>query len=211
MGDPRRLKSKYSGPGHPWQSARIEEERKIINEYGLKTKRELWKASSMLKAFANQAKRLFALRTKQAELETKQLLERLSRLGLLPSGSKLDDVLALHVRNLLDRRLQSVLVTKGFARTHKQARQFIVHGHVMIGKRKLSAPSYIVPVAEEGMLVFVEKSSLFNPEHPERVSVPVKKEKVEEKKEERPPRKVVRRVKKSRPKPAKKEAAESKK
>lgn len=168
MGDPRKLRSKYAGPGHPWQRARLEEERVIIREYGLATKRELWKVNSKLKSFANQAKRLFALRTAQAELEKKQLLDRVARLGLLPAGAKLDDVLALTVRDLLNRRLQTLVLKKGLARTPRQARQFIVHEHVMVGPKKVSAPSYLVPVEEEAQIAFVANSSLANAEHPER-------------------------------------------
>jgi len=169
MGDPRKIRGKYSGPGHPWQRVRIEEERILVIEYGLGTKRELWKATSKLKAFANQAKRLIALRTSQAELEKKQLLDRVARLGLLPSGAKLDDVLALNVKNLLNRRLQTLVLKKGLGRTPSQSRQFIVHGHIMIGPQKISAPGYLVPVAEEPQISFVGNSSLANPEHPERI------------------------------------------
>jgi len=168
MGDPRKFKSKYSRPGHPWQLARIEEERVLVREYGLRTKRELWKVSSKLKVFANQAKRLIALRTEQSALEGKQLLGRLSKLGLLPAGAKLDDVLALNIKNLLDRRLQTIILKKGFARTPLQARQFIIHEHVVVGKRNVTAPSYLVPVGEESSVSLVAASTLANPEHPER-------------------------------------------
>ncbi len=168
MGDPRRFTNKYSGPAHPWQRARIEEERGLVREYGLKTKRELWKVSSKLKSYANQAKKLIALRTVQAEREKKQLLDRMNRLGLLPAGAKLDDILALNLKDLLNRRLQTLVLKKGLARTPNQARQFIVHEHVMIGPRKISAPSYLVLAAEETQISFVANSSLGNPEHPER-------------------------------------------
>jgi len=168
MGDPRKFKSKYSGPGHPWQRARLEEERVLVREYGLSTKRELWKINSKLKDFATQAKRLIALRTVQAELEKKQLLDRVARLGLLPAGAKLDDVLALTVKDLLNRRLQTLVLKKGLARTPMQSRQFIVHEHVMVGPRKITAPSYLVPIVEEALVSFVANSSLANPEHPER-------------------------------------------
>lgn len=167
MGDPRKIRGKYSGPGHPWQRARIEAEKELVVEYGLSTKRELWKANSKLKDFANQAKRLIALRTAQAELETKQLLDRVARLGLLKTGAKLDDVLGLTIKNLLDRRLQTLVLRKGMARTPGQARQYIVHEHVMIGPKKITAPSYIVPIAEEAQISFVGNSTLANPEHPE--------------------------------------------
>ncbi len=168
MGDPRKIKSKYAGPGHPWQRARIEEERILVREYGLTTKRELWKITSKLKTFANQAKRLIALRTTQAELEKKQLLDRVARLGLLPAGAKLDDVLALTVKNLLNRRLQTLVLKKGLARTPLQSRQFIVHEHVMVGQNKITAPSYLVPIEQEPQISFVANSSLASAEHPER-------------------------------------------
>jgi small subunit ribosomal protein S4 len=172
MGDPRKFKSKYSGPGHPWQRARLEEEGVLAREYGLATKRELWKVASKLKTFASQAKRLIALRTVQSEREKKQLLDRVARLGLLPAGAKLDDVLALTVKDLLNRRLQTVVLKKGLARTPRQARQFIVHEHILVGSKKVSAPSYLVPVSEENLVSFVSNSSLANPEHPERAIKP---------------------------------------
>lgn len=168
MGDPRKFTNKFAKPGHPWQRARMAEEKPIQKEYGLKTKNELWKATSALKSFANQAKRLTALRTQQAETEKKQLLERLARLGLLKTGATLDDVLALTVKNLLERRLQTIVMRKGLARTAVQSRQLIVHGHVLIKDKKVSAPSYIVPTSEESNITFTPKSSFANPEHPER-------------------------------------------
>src|SRR3989344_2860390 len=168
MGDPRTLKAKYSGPRHPWQRARLEEENLLGREYGLKTKRELWKITSKVKTFAAQAKKIIATRTAQSELEKKQLLDRLARLGLLPSGASLDDVLALTSRKLLDRRLQSVIDKKGLARTHNQARQYIVHAHVLVADKKVTAPSYIVPIADEPTISFIANSTLANPEHPER-------------------------------------------
>ncbi len=188
MGDPRRFKSKYSGPGHPWQRTRIEEERILKKEFGLATKRELWKADSKLKSFAGQAKTLIALRTAQAEVEKKQLLERLARYGLLPKNAKLSDVLALSIKDLLNRRLQTVVLRKGFARTPRQARQFIVHEHIMVGEKKVSAPSYLVPIDEEASISFVGNSSLANPEHPERAIKAKPKAEIAKKAAEKKPR-----------------------
>ncbi len=168
MGDPRRLRKKYARPGHPWQQARMDAERVLVKEYGLRTKTELWKVSTTVKSFASQAKRLIALRTEQAKVESKQLLDRLARIGMLPAGSKLDDVLGLSAKSLLDRRLQTLVMKKGLARTPRQSRQFISHGHVIVGAKMVSSPSYIVPVLEEPQISFVAKSSLSNAEHPER-------------------------------------------
>ncbi|VVB81618.1 30S ribosomal protein S4 [uncultured archaeon] len=170
MGDPRKFRGKYSGPAHPWQAARIEEESLLVREYGMRTKRELWKVVSKLKSFKNQAKSLIALRTEQSKLEGKQLLARLNRLGLLPLTASLDDVLALTLKNLLDRRLQTFVFKKGLARTPLQSRQFIVHEHVFVGKKQVCSPCYLVPVSEEDQIGIIATSSLANPEHPERVT-----------------------------------------
>jgi len=210
MGEPRRLRSKYSGPGHPWQAERIKQEKALIYEFGLTTKRELWKANSKLKAIANQAKRLIALRTEQSEVEAKQLLGRLSRLGMLTSEAQLNDVLALQVQDVLGRRLQTVLAKKGLARSPKQARQFIVHGHVKVGEKTVNAPSYLVPLGEEDKIVFVEKSSLSNPEHPEReLKKSVVIEKPEEEAEEKPKKTKKAPAKKAEKKEAPKEKKEA--
>ena len=90
MGDPKFLRRTYDTPKHPWEAARMEEERKLLQKYGLKNKRELWKAQSILRGFRGQARDLQArLRVgePQARRETDQLIGRLTRLGLLPVGT----------------------------------------------------------------------------------------------------------------------------
>ncbi|MCX6706616.1 MAG: 30S ribosomal protein S4, partial [Candidatus Woesearchaeota archaeon] len=66
MGDPKKTRKKYYTPHHPWNRTRIDEERIIKIEYGMKNKREIFKMSSLLKDFKGQAKKLIALRTAQA-------------------------------------------------------------------------------------------------------------------------------------------------
>jgi small subunit ribosomal protein S4 len=176
MGDPRKLHNKFSRPGHPWQRERIEEERALAREYGLKNKREIWRTRSQLKTFADLAKKLIAARGTQAEKEQQQLLSRLARLGLVKSGAQLDDVLGLQLKNLLERRLQTMIVRKGLARSMNQARQFIVHEHITVGSRVVTAPSYHVPLDEEGTMAFITNSTLANTAHPERALPPKKPE-----------------------------------
>jgi small subunit ribosomal protein S4 len=163
------------GPGHPWQKERIEEERILLNEYGLKNKQELWRLSTKVKDFTQQAKRLIAATGKQADLEKQQLFNRLQRLGLVHAGAKLDDILSLTLKNILDRRLQSLVYKKGFARSIKQARQFITHQHVNVGGKIVSAPSYLVPVGDEHSLSIIAASGLSKADHPERIPLPPKK------------------------------------
>jgi small subunit ribosomal protein S4 len=81
MGDPKFLRRRYDTPKHPWEAGRMEEERKLLTKYGLKNKRELWKAQSILRRFRGQARELQArLRAgeAQAQRETALLLARLS-------------------------------------------------------------------------------------------------------------------------------------
>ncbi|MBS3131479.1 30S ribosomal protein S4 [Candidatus Woesearchaeota archaeon] len=173
----KRHRKKYATPSHPWQRERIEEEKGLVSKYGIRRKYELWKMKTILKNFTNQAKTLMKGESTNNDKEAKQLMERLSRLGLMDRNAQLSQVLGLKIENVLDRRLQTLVDKKNFARSASQARQFITHGHIIVGGKKISAPSYLVPVAEEATIQFVDNSSLANPEHPERAIAPEEKEK----------------------------------
>jgi len=160
MGDPKKRRKQYNTPIHPWQKARIDEEKLLMKEYGLKNKKEIWKLASKTRDFARQAKKLIANTTPQGELERKQLMARLASLNVLTANSNLDDVLGLSTKNLMDRRLQTMLVKKGIAKSMKEARQFIVHGHIMIGSSKITVPSYLVKKDEEDRLAFMPNSAI---------------------------------------------------
>ncbi len=168
MGDPRKPRKKYSTPGHPWQKARIDEETALIKEYGLKNKTEIWKMSSILKKAQVQSKKLIVTTSQQGELERVNLLKKLQNIGLITTESTVDDILGLTINNILERRLQTILVRKGLARTMKQARQMITHGHIVVSEIKVTSPSYIVSVSEESTVEYIQKSSFSNPDHPER-------------------------------------------
>ncbi len=181
MGSPKHLRKRYATPSHPWQKVRIEQEKVILQEYGLKNKKEIWRMDSLLRRFKQQAKSLIARTDAQSKKEEKQLIDRLVKLNLVKENAKMDDILGLDIKNVMDRRLQTQVFSKGFARSTKQARQFITHGHVMIGEKKITIPSYLVKQDEENIIRFDERSSLVSPEHPERAVI--KKEKPEIKKE----------------------------
>ncbi len=167
MGTVRRLRSKFEGPSHPWEAERIEEEKKLTKEFGLKNKKEIWKTTSKLRGLKKQAKNLIADRSEQARKEEKLLLEKLANWGVLKEGATLDDVLEINTRQLLARRLQSVTLTKGLARSSKQARQMISHGHITINKKKTNIPSYLVKISEESKMEYSPNSKFKDPEHPE--------------------------------------------
>jgi small subunit ribosomal protein S4 len=184
MGDPRRIRSKYEGPRHPWERERLDEERVTVKEYGLKNKKELWKALAKLKHFSYEAKRLVNIQTEQAEKERKQILERAFRIGLLPRGSSISDMLGLTIKDILNRRLQTIVFKKGLARTINQARQMIVHRHISVSGKKITVPSYYVLLSEEPLVNFMTRSPFTDEMHPERTSAkasPQAKRKAEEK------------------------------
>lgn len=185
MGDPRKPKKKYSRPTHPWEKDRIEHEKDLKKEFGLKNKEEIWKAASMVRNYAKQAKKLVTLDTPQAATEKDNLIKRLQRLGLLGEGSGLDDVLSLTIRDILERRLQTQVYRANLARSVNQARQMITHGHIMVGKNKVTIPNYLVAKQEETDISINPKSGFFDQEHPERVKVkPMAQETTKKEKED---------------------------
>jgi small subunit ribosomal protein S4 len=179
MGDPKRFRRKYSTPSHPWNKARIEAERELAQLYGLQNKKEQWRMNSILKRYKDQAKKLIADTTKQGEKEKKQMVEKLVRYGLVTPNAELDDILGIDIKNVMERRLQTLVFRRGLARTPKQARQFIVHRHITIGDKKITSPSYLVSKEEEPLIAFTAQSPLHDEAHPERLpteSEEIKKE-----------------------------------
>ena len=148
----RKLRRKYKSPRTPWDSIQIKDERKLLNEFGLRRKREMWRAQAILRNFRRRARILIAAANKEQE---KVLLERLKKLGFVTKkDATLDDVLALTLKDVLNRRLQTIVFRKGAAKTMRHARQMITHGHVYVGERRTLHPSYIVATDEEGMVSF---------------------------------------------------------
>jgi small subunit ribosomal protein S4 len=171
MGDPKFSRRTYDTPTHPWQAARIAAENDVIRKYGLKNKREVWKAQSVLRRFRGQARVLLGKQTlgdPQVQLETTQLLGRLHRLGILGEGAKLDDVLALSLEAVLARRLETLVYHKGLATSHRQARQLIVHNHVLVSGRIVTVPGYLVPRGQEESIGYAAHSPFTNDAHPMR-------------------------------------------
>ena len=176
MGDPKFSRRIYLRPSHPWEGERIKMENELLKKYGLKNKKELWKAQSVLRRFRQRARQLQALvryGDPQAGKEKDELIGRLGRLGVLPiEGASLDDVLALDVEAVLSRRLQTLAFVKGLAFTPTQARQFIVHGHVAIGDRRVTVPGYLVKRTEETVIAYDPRSPISHDMHPARPGVP---------------------------------------
>lgn len=162
---------RYETPNHPFQGERIAEEASLVDRYGLRNKEELWRAQSRLRDFRREARRLLGSAQGDAELAGEMgadFVARLKKIGILNEGDDISEVLSLDVTDVLERRLQTVAYRKGLASTPKQARQFLVHGHVTVEGARVTEPSKFVTVDEEDTVSFDETSVLADDLHPAR-------------------------------------------
>tara|TARA_Y100000766_G_scaffold53365_1_gene43205 strand:- start:29 stop:631 length:603 start_codon:yes stop_codon:yes gene_type:complete len=172
MGEPKFSRPRTQTPTHPWKQARIDEEHDLKERYGLKKvggMREIWREKSALRRHRNQAMKLIG-RVDSTEghyaKEKEQLLNSLTKKGLLQTGADVGDVLEINVEHMLSRRLQSVVYYKGLAPSMRAARNLIVHGHICIGDQRMTVPGYHVLKEEEDSLQYSENSPFVDPEHP---------------------------------------------
>lgn len=177
MGDPHYPSRVWKKPKRPLNYDFMMEDLNTLGTYGLKNKRELWKARTELSRVRHQARSLLALRQEVREQKEPILMKSLARIGLVKEDATLDDVLNLDINNLLSRRLQTIVQKKFSFRTPYQARQAIVHGHIIIGDRIISIPSYIVNVNEESGIQLAPGFKVQNvvppaPEAPQEEAVP---------------------------------------
>jgi small subunit ribosomal protein S4 len=173
MGKPKFSRKKYETPNHPWKEERIKAENELVKKYGLKNKREIWKAETALRKYRGQARELLAKVESddpQTKKEINQLLTHLTRFNILPLNSTLDDVLALETEAILARRLQTITYLKGLSNTSNQARQLISHGHIAIDGRRINVPGYKVTKDEENKIEYFADSALNDLAHPARPS-----------------------------------------
>lgn len=150
MGDPKRQRKCYVTPVRPWDRSRLERDTSLVIKYGLRNKRELWRFQNILRKYRRVARDLLGkinLPGKEGELaraKAQAVIKKLQKFGILNENATLDDVLGLTVESFLERRLQTIVFRQGLARTIKQARQMIVHGHIEVDGRKVTCPSFIV-------------------------------------------------------------------
>jgi len=173
MGDPKRQRKKFETPRFLWRSDVLQEELKLLGIYGLRNKHELWRHETTLSKFRGIARSLIGKAPEEREKMENELLTKLKRIGILQETAALDNVLDLTIEDLLERRLQTIIFRKSLAKTPYQARQLITHGHVIIGNRRVTVPSYIVSREEEAQIAYSAQSTLANPAHPTRQAMTV--------------------------------------
>lgn len=123
----------FKKPRRPYEKERLDAELKLVGEYGLRNKRELWRVQYALSRIRNAARELLTLDEKNPKriFEGDALLRRMNRYGLLEENqNKLDYVLALTVENFLERRLQTLVFKSGMAKSIHHARVLIRQRHI---------------------------------------------------------------------------------
>merc|ERR1712039_511726 len=173
---PRSYTKTYKVPRRPFESARLDSELKVVGEYGLRNKREVWRVQLTLSKIRRAARQLLTLDEKDPKrlFEGNALIRRLVRVGVLDeSRMKLD--------YFLERRLQTCVYKLGLAKSIHHARVLIRQRHIRVGKQIVNVPSFIVRLDSQKHIDFA-LTSPFGGGRPGRVRR--KKAKAAEKKDE---------------------------
>lgn len=148
----KRKHTRYSRPKRPFDKERIDEEAGIKKEFGLKNKKEIWRAEARIKSMREKAKKLISADSE----EQKALFVRLKKMGF--DVNSIADVLSLDKKDYLNRRLQTIVVRRKIAKTQKSARQLITHRKILVGEKVVSSPSHIVPIDLEKRVILKKAS-----------------------------------------------------
>jgi small subunit ribosomal protein S4 len=176
MAYPGKKSKSFETPKHPWQEARMASEVQLVKAYGLRNKREVWKAASKLRMYRSEARTLLASAANAQErgleghekTQSEEILSKLIRYGIIKQDADIDDILSLKTENILERRLQTQVLRLGLSRTVTQARQFITHGHIAVNGRKATIPGMLVSREDEMHIGYYGNSPLVSESHPER-------------------------------------------
>merc|ERR1712106_83256 len=151
----------YTTPSRPFEKARLDQELKLIGEYGLRNKREVWRIRLGLAKIRAAARDLLTLDEKDQRrlFEGNALLRRLVRIGVIDETKmKLDFVLGLKIEDFMERRLQTQVFKLGLAKSIHYARVLIRQRHIRVRKQVVNVPSFIVRLDSQKHIDFSLKS-----------------------------------------------------
>ena len=152
-------------PRRPYEKERLDQEMKLLGEYGLRCKREIWRSQLALAKVRSAARKLLTLDEKDPKrlFEGDALIRRLVRYGVLAEDEqRLDDVLRLSTQRFLERRLQTKVYKLNYAKSIHHARTLILQRHIRVGKQLVNSPQFLVRTDSEGHIDFALHSP-YNP------------------------------------------------
>merc|ERR1712212_1165272 len=152
---------RYSTPRRPYEKSRLDQELKLIGEYGLRNKRELWIVKMFLAKIRKAARELLTLDEKEPRrlFQGNALLRRLVRTGVLDENRmKLDYVLGLKPEDFLERRLQTQVFNLGLAKSIHHARVLIRQRHIRVRRQVVNVPSFVVRLDSQKHIDFSTNS-----------------------------------------------------
>jgi small subunit ribosomal protein S9e len=129
----------------------------LIGEYGLKSKREIWRIQRVLAKLRAASRHLLTLEEKDTKrvFEGNAIIRRCLRMGLISEDRKsLDHVLGMTVNDFLERRLQTKVFKSGLAKSIHHARVLIRQRHIRVGKQIVNIPSFLVRLDSEKHIDF---------------------------------------------------------
>merc|ERR1711900_140732 len=153
----------FTTPRRPFEKSRLDQELKLIGEFGLKNKREVWRVKYTLAKIRKAARELLTLDEKDPKrlFEGNALLRRLVRFGVLEEDRmKLDYVLGLRIEDFLERRLQTQVFKLGLAKSIHHARVLIRQRHIRVRRQVVNVPSFVVRLDSQKHIDFSLKSPL---------------------------------------------------
>ncbi|KAL3318325.1 40S ribosomal protein S9 [Cichlidogyrus casuarinus] len=151
----------WAAPRRPFEKQRLDQELKLIGQYGLRNKREIWRVKLILAKIRKSARTLLTLDEKDPKriFGGSALLRRLVRYGILAEHRmKLDFVLGLKIEDFLERRLQTLVFRGGLAKSIHHARVLIRQRHICVRKQVVTSPSFMVRVDSGKHIDFSTKS-----------------------------------------------------
>ncbi len=130
----RKLNGKSSLDKRPYAPGQHGQRRSKLSEYGMQLQEK------------QKAKIFYGLSEKQFRNYFKE-------------ASRRDGNTGANLITLIEQRLDNVVYRMGYATTRASARQFVVHGHILVDGKKVDIPSYIL---KEGQRVEVKEKSKTN-------------------------------------------------
>ena len=153
----------YTTPRRPFEKERLDHELRLIGQFGLRNKREVWRVRYTLAKIRKAARELLTLEEKDPRrlFEGNALLRRLVRIGVLDEDKmKLDYVLSLRMEDFMERRLQTQVFKTGLAKSIHHARVLIRQRHIRVRKQVVNVPSYVVRLDSQKYIDLAHDSAL---------------------------------------------------